>query len=88
MSKSNSDGKGKDIWSLITKEQLAVAIASLGDRINQLQHETWRLNDETRLPTSLWAEVIENLKIDHTAKMSNSLYKIWRLDRREIHLLS
>jgi hypothetical protein len=87
MSNSNPNGKGKDIWSLITVEQLAAAIASLGDRIDQLQHETWRLNDETRLPNSLWGEVIGKLKIDHNEKMRKSLHKIWYLGRRDIKKL-
>ena len=55
MPKKNPDVKGKNIWSLITPEQLAAAIVSLGDRINQLDKETWRLNAETALATSLWA---------------------------------
>ena len=69
MPKLNSDIKGKDIWSLITVQQLAAAIASLGDRINQLKDETWRLNTETALSTSLWAQVIEKLLINRDGEL-------------------
>lgn len=85
--KTNAGTKGKDIWSLITIEQLATAISSLGDRINQLNEETWRLNIETRLSTSLWAQIIEKLKIDHNEKIRHSLYNIWHLKRRGIDKL-
>ena len=87
MSKSNSYGTGKNIWSLITIEQLVSAIASLGDNINQLEHETWRLRADTELPTSLWAEVIRKLKIDHNEKIRHSLYNIWYLERHDIRKL-
>ena len=87
MPKLNSNTKGKDIWSLLTLEQLAAAIASLGDRVNQLKNETWRLNRTTRLSTSLWTQVIEKLKIDHNEKIRHSLYKIWHLKRNEIDQL-
>ena len=53
MFESNTDIKGKSIWSVITVEQLAAAIASLGDCINQLQNEISRSNTEAKLPTSL-----------------------------------
>jgi hypothetical protein len=83
----NSNEKKKDIWSLFTVEQLAVAIASLGDRTNQLKYETWRLNSKTELSTSLWAQVIEKLKLDHNEKIRHSLYNIWHRKRRNIKRL-
>ncbi len=49
MPKLNSNGKGKDIWSLITEEQLVAAIVSLGDCIKELDRETWRIKTETKL---------------------------------------
>ena len=87
MLKSDSYGTGKNIWSLITIEQLVSAIASLGDNVNQLEHETWRLRDDTELPTSLWAEVVRKLKIDHNEKIRHSLYNIWYLERHDIRKL-
>jgi hypothetical protein len=84
MSKSNSDKKGKGIWSVINIQQLTAAIASLGDRVNQLKRETWRLNAETKLPTSLWGQVLENLGINGTERRRQSLYKIWQLKRHNI----
>ena len=87
MSNSKSNIKSGNIWSLITVEQLAADIASLGDRINQLNNETWRLNAETKLPSSLWAQVIEKLNIEHTEKIRHSLYKIWHLKRQNIDKL-
>lgn len=84
MSKPNSGKKSKTIWSVISVEQLAAAIVSLGDRINQLHHQTWRLNDDTKLSTSLWAQVIEKLGIEHTERRRQSLYNIWHLERHSI----
>jgi hypothetical protein len=87
MSKSNSATKGKNIWSLITVERLAAAIASLGNRVKQLKNESWRLNNKTRLPTSLWAEVTKELKVNHNEKIRHSLYDIWNSKRRNIDQL-
>ena len=84
MHRAQSNKKGNDIWSLITIDQLAVAIASLDDRIDQLQHETWRLNDQTKLTTSLWAEVITKVGLDNNEKIRQSVYNIWRLNRQDI----
>ena len=42
------------------------------------------MNSETKLPTSLWAQVIEKLGINHTERTHQSLYKIWRLKRQNI----
>jgi hypothetical protein len=85
--KLNSNTKGKGIWSLITVKQLAAAIASLDDRIKQLNKETWRLNNKTKLSTSLWAQVIEKLKIKHNEKIRHSLYNVWHLKRNNIDKL-
>jgi hypothetical protein len=87
MSKSGSNETGKNIWSLITMEQLVTAIASLGDRVDVLQDESWRIKDDTELQSSLWAEVIRELKIHHTEKIRHSLYNIWYLERRGIRIL-
>jgi hypothetical protein len=87
MSKLNSDIKGKGIWSLITVQKLTAAIASLGDRINQLKGATWRLNTGTTLSTSPWSQVIEKLKIDNNEKNRHSLYNIWHLKRGGIDKL-
>ena len=67
-SKSNTIAK-KNIWSLISVEQLTAAIASLGNRVSQLIDETWRLNSETELTTSLWAQVIEKLLINRDGEL-------------------
>ena len=87
MGDTNSDKKGKNIWSRISLYDLAAAIASLGDRTNQLKEETWRLNDKTRSPHSLWGKLIDNLKLDHSELTRQALYKIWRSDRHEISTL-
>ncbi|CAF4112864.1 unnamed protein product [Rotaria sordida] len=87
MTDSNSNKKGKDIWSRITLGQLVAAIQSLGDRVDQLEHETWRLNIKTRCPSSLWGEVIDKLNLRHDEKTRHSLYNIWCLDRHEIQKL-
>ncbi|CAF3816881.1 unnamed protein product [Rotaria sordida] len=51
---------------------------------NKKDHETWRLNAETKLSTSLWAQVIKKLGIDNTEQRRNSLYNIWHLKRHKI----
>ncbi|UJR34703.1 hypothetical protein I4U23_027480 [Adineta vaga] len=95
MTKAESDANNENIWSIFTVEQLAVAIASLGSRINELKDETWRLNDVTKLSTSLWYEIIEKLKvnhpkkakINHTEQLRHSLYNVWKLKRHDIRPL-
>jgi hypothetical protein len=81
MSKSGSNETGKNIWSLITMEQLVTAIASLGDRVDVLQDESWRIKDDTELQSSLWAEVIRELKIHHTEKIRHSVF-VYLLKKR------
>ena len=53
MQNLQSNRSGNDIRSRITPDQLAVAIASLAGRMDQLEHESWRPNDQMRLTTSL-----------------------------------
>ncbi|CAF3159980.1 unnamed protein product [Rotaria socialis] len=84
MADSNINKKGNDIWSLVTLDDLVAAIASLGDRTDQLKGETWRFNAKTRPQSSLWGEVIHKLKLNHNEKMRQSLYKIWHLERHDI----
>jgi hypothetical protein len=84
MANSNSGEKGKNIWSRITVKQFVAAVASLGDRVNRLKGETWRLNDTTRSSHSLWGEVIDNLKLDHSELTRLALYKIWHCDRHGV----
>jgi len=84
MTGSKSKKKGKNIWSRITLDELATAIASLGNRTDQLKDETWRLNHKTRSLRSLWGEVIDNLGLDHSQATRQALYKIWRSDRHKI----
>jgi hypothetical protein len=77
MSKSKSNGKGKSIWSSITEEQLVTAIASVNDRAKQLEKESWRMTDDRKRSTSLWGEIIQKLKVQHTEKIRHSLYNLW-----------
>ncbi|CAF1282082.1 unnamed protein product [Adineta steineri] len=72
-SKSKSDTKVKtNLWSLISVKQLTIAIASLDNHVDQLEGETWRLNKETKLSTSLWAQVIEKLLIYRNEELNIS----------------
>jgi hypothetical protein len=75
---------GKNIWSRITLENLVDAIASLGDRIEELGTETWRLNAETKSSSSVWGEVINKLQLNHSEATRQSLYKIWHSNRHKI----
>ncbi|CAF1504788.1 unnamed protein product [Adineta ricciae] len=77
----------KNIWSLITITQLVSAIASLGDRVDELGEETWRLNANFNIQSSLWTEVMTKLEIEHTERLRHSLYNIWRSDSYNIHAL-
>ncbi|CAF1462902.1 unnamed protein product [Adineta steineri] len=80
-SKLKSNTKVKtNLWSLISVEQLSTAIASLGNHVNQLKKETWRLNKETKLPTSLWAQVIEKLLIYRNEKLNSDNNKKSKLE--------
>ena len=78
---------GKNIWSRITLDDLVEAIASLGDRTDHLKGETWRLNIKTKLPDSLWSEVIQKLNLDDSETTRHSLYKLWQLKRHNIDQL-
>ncbi|CAF3514279.1 unnamed protein product [Rotaria sp. Silwood2] len=62
----NSHKVGKDIWTLTDLEEIVAAIASLGDRYEELNHETLRLNAKTKLSTSLWEQLIKKLELDNT----------------------
>ena len=87
MAKSNSNKAGKNIWSRITLDELTITIAGLGDRTDQLEAETWRLNDKTRSPGSLWGEIIDKLKLDNNETTRHSLYNIWNKKRQGIRKL-
>lgn len=85
MTDSNSNETRKNIWSDVTLDELIDAIASLGDHVKQLKHETWRLNDKTSLSSSLWHQVINKCKnLKHDTQTRVSLYKIWLNNRRKI----
>jgi len=87
MPELNSKVQGKGIWSRITLDELIGAIASLNDRVNGLKNESWRLNNKNKQATSLWAEVIQKLKLENTESIRHSLYKIWHLKRHNIDKL-
>lgn len=87
MTNFNSKNKGKDIWSEVNPDEVAAAIASLGDRIEQLKDETWRFNLNTRLSNSLWHEIINKLQLDDSERTRHALYDIWHFKRRNIDKL-
>ena len=84
MATSSSKSTNENIWDQITLSQLTTAIVSLGDRIEKLTTETWRLNDETRGADSIWKELILLLKLDQTESSRRSLYNIWHKNRHQI----
>ena len=84
MSGSSSKDKTKDIWSKIDLVQLTKAIASLGNRIKELESETWRLNGKTRANDSVWNELILSLNLDATDGTRRSLYNVWQRNRHNI----
>ena len=84
MSGSPSNAKKDDIWSQIDLSQLTRAIALLGDRVNELHSETWRLNEKTRSTDSVWNELILLLHLDQTEGVRRSLYNIWKRNRHQI----
>ncbi|CAM4750759.1 unnamed protein product [Rotaria magnacalcarata] len=86
-SNCNPNRNGKDVWSRITLEELVGAIASLEDRVHDLQDETWRLNGRNNSSGSLWGEVIDRLKLAHDEKIRHSLYNIWNNNRHNIQKL-
>ena len=84
MSSSSSKAKKGDIWSQINLDQLTKAIAALGDRIKELQTETWRLNEKTRTTDSVWNTLILSMNLDQTEGIRHSLYNIWIRNRHQI----
>jgi hypothetical protein len=76
-SESNSNKKGKSIWTLSNVSKMVAVISSLGDRHKELNHEIWRLNSTTKLSTVTWEQPIEKLELDHTEEGHRSLYNIW-----------
>ena len=87
MADPKSKDTGKNIWSQISLDDLVAAIASLGDRIDQLKKETWRFNVKTRSPDSHWGEIIDKLKLNHNEQTRHSLYGFWNKKRHNIHKL-
>ncbi|CAF3173478.1 unnamed protein product [Rotaria socialis] len=85
MAESNSNSTGMDIWSQISLDKLATAIASLGDRTDQLKDDSWRLNLKTKSSISCWSEVINKLSLNDNERIRLALYKTWREDRHQIH---
>jgi hypothetical protein len=84
MSDSSTANTKIDIWSRITLKQLVPALVALGDRINELKTETWRLNRKTRAPGSVWNQVIASLNLDRSERTRQSLYNIWHKNRHQI----
>lgn len=76
-----------DIWNRITLQQLVDAIVALGDRIDELKTETWRLNDKTKAPESVWNQLILSLNLDRSERTRQSLYNIWHKNRHRIREL-
>jgi hypothetical protein len=64
---------GKIIWLQITLEQLVDAIAKLGDHMEQLTVESWRLSVQSDSSSSLWHAVIDRLSLDRSEAMRLSL---------------
>jgi hypothetical protein len=74
----------KNIWLQITLEQLIDAITILGDCMEQLGVESWRLSVQIDSSSSLWRSVIDRLSLDHSEATRLSLYKIWHSNRHGI----
>ncbi|CAF3959946.1 unnamed protein product [Rotaria sp. Silwood1] len=87
MTESNVNNTRKDIWSLISLDDLVTAIISLGERMNLLNDDSWRLNKSGKSSSSCWSEVIRKLKLDDDEKTRHSLYNIWHLKRHRIREL-
>ncbi|CAF1440169.1 unnamed protein product [Rotaria sordida] len=85
MAESNINDTGRDIWSLMSLDDLVSAITSLGHRIDQLKDDSWRLNRKTKSSSSCWSEVINRLKLDDNEKIHHTLCKIWHEHRHRIH---
>lgn len=81
---SNSNNRGKDIWSQISLDVLVNAIASLGNRTEQLHNESWRFSVTIKPSISCWSQIIDELKLSDSEKTRQSLYKIWRSNRHNI----
>ncbi|CAF4142343.1 unnamed protein product, partial [Rotaria sordida] len=65
-------GKGT-IWSKISRQQFISAVNELGPDKEQLDVETWRLNDFTHSKESVWGRLILKLNLNHTENIRHSL---------------
>jgi hypothetical protein len=54
---------------------------------DQLIYERWRLNIKMNSSNSLWYQVIYKLGLDHSESTRHRLYKLWRMNRDDIHNL-
>lgn len=59
-------------------------IASLGNRIKELESETRRLNEKTRATDSVWNKLIFSLNLDPTETTRRSLHNVWQRNRHQI----
>lgn len=75
---NTTSGKKGSILSKISLDRFASVVASLGDRIEQLRKETWRLNSKTQVSSSLWKEVTDELELTHDEKTRHALYHLLR----------
>lgn len=87
MTGSISKNTSKSILSRITLDEFIAAVNTLGDRIDYLQHETWRLNKTVESPTSLWDEIIDKLKLNHDENTRHALYNLLRSKHHNVHQL-
>ena len=72
------------ICNEITREQFISAVNDLGSDKEQLDKETWRVNDITRSKDSVWSRLISKLELNQTENIRHSLYNFWRRNRQKL----
>lgn len=84
MRRAVSTAKEKTLWDQIDLSQLKTAIVSLGDRIQELNTESWRINGQKQQHNSIWNQLCTLLELEASEKNRRSLYNVWQRNRYQI----
>ena len=87
MARARSKEKRETLWEKINLSQLKTAILSLGDRIQEMNTETWRTNERRNGIDSIWNHLCTLLDLETSESNRRSLYNNWRRNRQQIKQL-
>lgn len=84
MPRAVSKERKETVWDKIDLSQLKTAILSLGDRMQELNTETWRLDGRREEVDSIWNQLGRLLNLETSESTRRSLYNIWKRNRHQI----